>query len=97
MGKDDFTARRLVEKIHMKPALINAIAACAPGGAKVPPTYDVDREAIETALSCIGLTPPERARVIRIKNTLMLGEIEVLEAFLPDLAKSPDLTQLTDP
>src|SRR5207253_858678 len=75
IGNADFTTRRLVDKIDMKPTLINAITACAPNGAKVPPTYDTDREAIETALSCIGLTPPERARVIRIKNTLMLGEI----------------------
>src|SRR5207248_41092 len=63
----------------------------------IPPTYDTEREAIETALSCIGLTPPERARVIRIKNTLMLGEIEVSEAFSPDLANRPDLTPLGEP
>jgi hypothetical protein len=30
--------------------------------------------------------------VIRIKNTLMLGEIECSEAFLPDIGKRPDLT-----
>ena len=97
IGNADFTTRRLVDKIDMKPTLINAITACAPNGAKVPPTYDTDREAVETALSCIGLTPPERARVIRIKNTLMLGEIEVSEAFGPELAKRPDLTPLGDP
>jgi hypothetical protein len=97
IGNADFTTRRLVDKIDMKPTLINAITACAPNGAKVPPTYDSDREAIETALSCIGLTPPERARVIRIKNTLMLGEIEVSEAFAPELAKRPDLTPLGEP
>src|SRR6058998_1229783 len=97
IGNADFTTRRLVDKIDMKPTLINAITACAPGGAKVPPTYETDREAIETALSCIGLTPPERARVVRIKNTLMLGELEVSEAFLPELAKHADLTRLTDP
>ena len=97
IGNADFATRRLVDKIDMKPTLINAITACAPNGAKVPPTYDTDREAIETALSCIGLTPPERARVIRIKNTLMLGEIEVSEAFAADLAKRPDLTPLGDP
>src|SRR5438034_5331787 len=97
IGNADFTTRRLVDKIDMKPTLINAITACAPNGAKVPPTYDTDREAIETALSCIGLTPPERARVIRIKNTLMLGEIEVSEAFLPEVVKHADLTRLTDP
>src|SRR6267142_2834422 len=91
IGNADFTTRRLVDKIDMKPTLINAITACAPNGAKVPPTYDTDREAIETALSCIGLTPPDKARVIRIKNTLMIGEIECSEALLPEIAKRPDL------
>ena len=62
-----------------------------------PATHETDREAIETALSCIGLTAPENARVIRIKNTLMLGEIEVSEAYLPEVAKRGDLTPLGDP
>ena len=96
IGNADFTTRRLVEKIDMKPTLINAITACAPGGAKVPATFETDREAVETALSCIGLTPPEKARVIRIKNTLMLGEIEVSEAYAAELARRPDLTPLGD-
>jgi hypothetical protein len=96
IGNADFTTRRLVEKIDMKPTLINAITACAPGGAKVPATFDTDREAVETALSCIGLTPPEKARVIRIKNTLMLGEIEVSEAYAAEIAKRPDLTPIGD-
>jgi hypothetical protein len=94
IGNADFTTRRLVEKIDMKPTLINCITACAPNGAKVPATYESDREAIETALSCIGLTPPERARVVRIKNTLVLGEIEVSEALLGEVAKRSDLTPL---
>jgi hypothetical protein len=91
IGNADFTTRRLVEKIDMKMTLINCITACAPNGAKVPATYDTDREAVETALSCIGLTPPEKARVIRIKNTLLLGEIECSEAYAPEIAKRSDL------
>ena len=35
--------------------------------------------------------------MIRIKNTLMLGEIEVSEALLPEVAKRGDLTVLGDP
>jgi hypothetical protein len=97
IGNADFTTRGLVDRIDMKPTLINCITACAPNGAKVPATYETDREAIETALSCIGLTPPERARVIRIKNTLRLGEIEVSEGLLPEVAKRPDLAALGDP
>ena len=97
IGNADFTTRRLVDKIDMKPTLVNCITACAPNGAKVPPTYESDREAIETALSCIGLTPPEQARVVRIRNTLMLGEIEVSEALLPELTERPALTRLGEP
>jgi hypothetical protein len=94
LGNADFTTRRLVDKIDMKATLINCVTACAPNGAKVPATYETDQEAIEAALSCIGLTPPERARVIRIKNTLLLGEIEVSEAYGPEVGRRPDLTPL---
>ncbi len=97
IGNADFTTRRLVEKIDMKATLINCLTACAPGGAKVPATFDSDREAIEAALDTIGLIPAEKARVIRIKNTLLLGEVEVSEAFLPEVQKRKDLTILGDP
>jgi hypothetical protein len=91
IGNADFTTRRLLEKIDWKPTAINCLTACAPNGAKLPLVFDSDREAVDNALNCIGLTMPARARVIRIKNTLMLGEIECSEAFLPEIAKRPDL------
>jgi hypothetical protein len=92
IGNADFTTRRLVDKIEMKPTLINAITACSPGMAKVPATYETDREAVETALSCVGLTPPERARVVRIRSTLVLGELEVSEAYAAEVARRGDLS-----
>jgi hypothetical protein len=94
LGNADFTTRRLVDKIDMKATLINCITACAPWGARIPATFETDREAIETALDCIGLTPSERARVVRIKNTLVLGELEVSDAFAAEVARRGDLTVL---
>jgi len=97
IGNADFTTRRLVDKIDMKPTLINAITACAPTGARIPATFETDREAVETALDCIGLTPAAAARVIRIRNTLMLGEIECSEALLPEIQAREDLEVLGEP
>ncbi|MBI3029827.1 MAG: DUF362 domain-containing protein [Candidatus Rokubacteria bacterium] len=97
IGNGDFTTRRLVEKIDMKATLINCLTACAPNGAKIPATFDSDRDAIEAALDTIGLTPPERARVVRVKNTLTLGEIEVSEVFLPEVEKREDLALAGEP
>ncbi len=94
IGNADFTTRRLVDQIDMKATLINCITACTPNGAKIPATYETDREAIETALTCIGLTAPEDARVLRIENTLMLGELDVSEALVPEVEKRDDLTLL---
>jgi hypothetical protein len=96
IGNADFTTRRLAEKIDWKPTAINTLTACAPNGAKLPLVFESDREAVESALNCIGLTPPERARVIRIRSTLVLGEIECSEALLPEIAKRADLTLVGD-
>jgi hypothetical protein len=97
IGNADFTTRRLVDKIDMKPTLINCITACSPGMAKVPATLETDREAIESALSCIGLTPPEKARVIRVRNTLKLGEVEVSAAYFDEVRRRSDLSAVGDP
>jgi hypothetical protein len=91
IGNADFTTRRLAEKIDWKPTAINTLTACAPNGAKLPLVFESDREAVENALGCIGLTPPERARVVRIQSTLVLGEIECSEALLPEIATRSDL------
>src|SRR5262245_40969959 len=94
IGNADFPTRRLADKIDWKRTALNCLTACTPNGAKLPLAFDSDREAIESALGCIGLTSPESARVIRVRNTLMLGEIECSEAFLPEIAERPDLTVL---
>ena len=91
IGNAEFTTRRLRDKIDWKKTAINCLTACAPNGARLPLAFDSDREAVASALSCIGLTPPEQARVIRVKNTLVLGEIECSEAFLPEIAQRSDL------
>jgi hypothetical protein len=91
IGNADFTTRRLADKVDWKVTAINCLTACAPNGGKLPLVFESDRDAVESALNCIGLTKPAGARVIRIKNTLMLGEIECSEAFLPEIAKRPDL------
>ena len=91
IGNAEFTTRRLRDKIDWKKTAINCLTACAPNGARLPLAFDSDREAVESALNCIGLTPPEQARVIRVKNTLVLGEIECSEAFLPEIAQRSDL------
>ena len=58
---------------------------------------DNDREALQLAVkSCHGVGP-EGPRIIRIKNTARIEEIEVSEALLPEVLSNPDLEQLSQP
>ncbi len=97
IGNADFTTRRLANKVDWNATYINCLTACSPAGAKLPPVLETDRDAIAVALSCLGLERVEEARVVRVKNTLRLAEVEVSEALLGDVAKRDDLAQVSGP
>jgi len=97
IGNADFTTRRLADKIDWEPTYINNLTACSPAAGKLPPVLDTARDAIAVALSCLGIPRIEDMRVVRIKNTLRLAEVEVSEAFLPEVATRADLTRLSEP
>ena len=97
IGLADFTTRRLADKIDWEPTCVNALTACSPGGPKLPPVLDTARDAIAVALACLGMDRVEDMRVARIQNTLRLGEVEVSEALLPELAGRVDLRPLGEP
>jgi hypothetical protein len=97
IGNADFTTRRAAEKIDWQPTYINALTACSPRGARLPAVLPTARDAIGVALECLGLERGEDARVVRIRNTLRLAEVEVSEALLPELETRADLTRLGDP
>jgi hypothetical protein len=96
VGFADMTTKRLVKKINYAAMHMNAITSGVPDAARVPMAFDTDREAIETALGMIGLTLPEQARVVRIKNTLALTEIDCSEALLAEVKTHRRLSPATE-
>jgi hypothetical protein len=97
VGFAEMTTKRLVRKINYAAMHMNAITSGVAEAAKVPMAFDTDRQAIETALGMIGLTTPEQARVVRIKNTLHLTEIDCSEALLAEVKAHKRLTPATAP
>ncbi|MFC2021416.1 [Fe-S]-binding protein, partial [Chloroflexota bacterium] len=96
IGMANFTTKRLVDRIDYTRTMVNAATAANPDAAKVPLTLANDKEAIESALGMIGLTPPDEARVIRIKNTLQLTEIEVSESLLDEVNINDRVSQIAE-
>ena len=97
VGFAEMTTKRLVRKINYAAMHMNAITSGVAEAAKVPMAFDTDRQAIEIALGMIGLTTPEQARVVRIKNTLHLTEIDCSEALLAEVKAHKRLTPATAP
>ena len=97
IGLADVTTRRLVEKIDTRATYMNCITAISLEKASIPMYFDTDREAIGVALGSVGLTPPELSRIVRIRNTLVLEEVEVSAVYADELHHRPDLEILRGP
>jgi hypothetical protein len=70
---------------------INTITGVCPEMGKIPLTMKNDREAIDIAIKCVGLIPREKLKIMRIKNTSVLNEVAVSEAYEEELATRSDL------
>jgi hypothetical protein len=97
IGLADFTTARLVRAIDRRATALNCLTASHPAAAAIPIHFETDREAIDAALATVGLAPPERARVVRIENTLRLVELDVSEACRTEVAGRADVEILGAP
>ena len=89
VGIVDIITRRLLDKIDMEALNINTITGVCPEMGKIPLTMKNDDEAVEIAIKCVGLIPKDKLKVMRIKNTAMLSDVEVSEAYQKVLANAP--------
>jgi hypothetical protein len=81
IGLADVTTRHLVEQIDFEALYVNCVTAgvCGIQRSFIPMVAPDDRAAILTALRVCGQPDPLQARMVRIKNTLSLGEIDISE------------------
>jgi hypothetical protein len=97
VGLADFVSRRLVNKIDPTATYINCLTGLSPESARIPITFDTDREAVDAALGTIGLVKSDEARIVRIQNTLLLEELDVSSALLPEVKRRDTLEILWGP
>jgi hypothetical protein len=89
IGMAEFTTERVLDAIDREITQINCITGNHPTGGMIPLVYPNDRIAVTQALNTIGLTEPEEARVIQIRDTLHLAEMLISEAYLREGVSVP--------
>ncbi|MEJ2222722.1 MAG: hypothetical protein P8X80_18190 [Desulfobacterales bacterium] len=95
VGIADIITRRLFDKINMDALNMNTITGVCPEMGKIPLTVKNDMEAIDIAIKCVGLIPREKLKIMRIKNTALLSEVDVSEAYEDEIAGRDDLEMIT--
>ena len=91
VGIADIITQRLLDKIDMDALNMNTITGVCPEMGKIPLTLRNDYEAIEIAIKCVGLIPKEKLKIMRIKNTSLLSEVEISQAYEDEISKRDDL------
>jgi len=78
---------RIWREFDVPSTYANIITSANLDGAAIPMIMNTDREAISLAVKTVVRVKPEQCRIVRIKNTLHLSEIQVSEPLL-DLVRS---------
>lgn len=92
LGMVDMTTRRLIEKVDYETTSVNALTSCMPESPKVPPVFASDRDAILAALTTVRPHTPDDVRIVHIRNTNELRQIEVSQGCLPFLTRTESLS-----
>ncbi|PFO04219.1 hypothetical protein COJ85_12210 [Bacillus sp. AFS076308] len=96
VGTADFTTQRLVDKMDKEGTYANGLTStvCAP--TKIATTLPNDKMAIQAAVKTCNILDFTKVKLVRIKNTLELSQIEVSEPLLPYIAEHPNMEQISD-
>ncbi len=93
IGNADFITKKVFDQIDFISTYANMIAAGSPESARIPIILETEREAIIAAVKCCGTISESGPNIVRIKDTLHLGEIWVSENMHP-LIKNNDRIEI---
>ena len=97
VGTADFTTKRLVNKTDFQALYANGITSTVVRPNAIPMTLDCDLDAIRAAVKTSNALDLSKIRLVRIKNTLQLGEIMISEAMLPDALSLANVAVCSEP
>jgi hypothetical protein len=92
IGLADFTTTRLVRATDYPSTVLNCLTSGYPEGAHLPVHFGSDREVIDAALAILGTRAPQEARILHIRNTLAVEEVEASEPCLEQAGRQTDFT-----
>lgn len=97
VGMADVTTRRLFDKMDFDMTYPNCLTGGVTVSAKLPMIFDSDKLALQAAVKTLVGADRANLRMVRIQDTLHLGEIWISEALLPEAEAHPLVEVLSAP
>lgn len=97
IGMSEFCLSRAVEAMDDEITWINVLTGGHPTAGMVPIHYPTDREVLARAFPSIGLTDPPDAKLMWIRDTLSVAEVECSTAYLAEARERSDLEIICEP
>ena len=91
IGAFDIITRQAFEQINFEDTYANCVAVKCPEDGKIPLVVETEEEAVRVAIKVLPKANKNNFKIVRIKNTLDLEEIEVSDALLTYVASHPNL------
>jgi hypothetical protein len=94
-GIADYSVQRLFDKMDFEATYPNVLTSTVPVSAKIPIILANDKLAIQAAIkTCYCVNNP---KVVRIRDTLSMGEILISESLLEEAARNLNIEILEEP
>ena len=97
IGMCEFCRTQALAQMDKHKTWVNALTAGHVASVMIPLNYESDREIFDAALPTIGLREPPDARMLWIKNTLELAEVECSATYLEEARWRDDLEIIQPP
>jgi hypothetical protein len=96
LGILDFTTMRAFKKFIFEQTYPNALTSTVPTTVKIPMVLKNDRQAIQAAIRTCNILGKENVKMLRIKNTTNLREIEISENLIPGIQDNKYLDVISE-
>ncbi|MCG8482364.1 MAG: nickel-dependent lactate racemase [Clostridia bacterium] len=97
IGMADLTTIKCVNQIDFEAMYTNSLTATILNPSKIPMTVENDQEAILAAIKTCNNINFNQAKIVKIKNTLELHEIEVSESYIDEVNNRDEFEILSKP
>ncbi|WHY54495.1 lactate racemase domain-containing protein [Peribacillus simplex] len=97
IGMADMTTKAVMNEIEWEKGYANALTSTVTDVVKLPMCLDTQELAVKAAIKTCNAFDLNKVRVVRIQNTLEIGEIWISESMMEEASKNKNIEILSEP